>query len=210
MASNRKKFAIAPVSDADGIAQSQTPAAGGEQSLTLNGASVSGGKATFTTPHQISITSVADETSRTFTVTGKDEGGQPYTETITGANAGSAVSTAYFLEVSSITVDDDTAGAITVGTNGKCVTPWYPTSRNTVIGFSVELSSGASLTYSVQHTMDDIQDIDATITALEHDTITSQTTTQDGNYEYPSSAIRAIVTAFTSGTLEFNILTARR
>ena len=56
--------------DADGVCQSQTPAAGGLQTLTINGAQSSGGTGSFTAARFITITSAADETARTFVVTG--------------------------------------------------------------------------------------------------------------------------------------------
>jgi hypothetical protein len=37
--------------DADGVCQSQTPAGGGSQNLTINGAQASGGVASFTAAH---------------------------------------------------------------------------------------------------------------------------------------------------------------
>jgi hypothetical protein len=101
--------------DADGVCQSQTPAAGGSQNLTINGAQASGGVASFTAARFITITSAADETARTFVVTGTDVNGDAQTESITGADTAAATGTKYFRTVTQVSVDDDTAGAITVG-----------------------------------------------------------------------------------------------
>jgi hypothetical protein len=100
--------------DADGVCQSQTPAAGGEQDLTINGALASGGVATFTAARLITIASASDDSGRTFTVTGTDVNGNAQTETIAGP-ATTVTGTLYFRTVTQVTVDDDTAGAITVG-----------------------------------------------------------------------------------------------
>jgi len=100
--------------DADGVCQSQTPAAGGEQNLTINGALSSGGVATFVSARLITIASAADDSGRTFTVTGTDVNGNVQTETIAGP-ATTVTGTLYFRTVTQVTVDDDTAGAITVG-----------------------------------------------------------------------------------------------
>lgn len=100
--------------DADGVCTSQTPAAGGEQDLTIDGALSSGGVATFTAARFITIASAADDSARTFTVTGTDVNGATQTETITGP-AVSVTGTLFFRTVTQVTVDDDTAGAITVG-----------------------------------------------------------------------------------------------
>ena len=100
--------------DADGVCQSQTPAAGDEQNLTINGALSSGGVATFVAARLITIASASDDSARTFTVTGTDVNGNVQTETIAGP-ATTVTGTLYFRTVTQVTVDDDTAGAITVG-----------------------------------------------------------------------------------------------
>lgn len=100
--------------DADGVCQSQTPAAGGSQNLTINGAQASGGIASFNAGRLITIASAADDSARTFVITGTDVNGDAQTETIAGP-ATTVTGTKYFKTVTVVTVDDDTAGAITVG-----------------------------------------------------------------------------------------------
>jgi hypothetical protein len=100
--------------DPDGVCQSQTPAAGGEQNLTINGALSSTGVATFTAARFLTIASAADDSARTFTVTGTNVNGAVQTETIAGP-ATTVTGTLFFRTVTQVTVDDDTAGAITVG-----------------------------------------------------------------------------------------------
>jgi hypothetical protein len=100
--------------DPDGICQSQTPAATGEQALTINGALSSGGVATFVAARLITIASASDDSARTFTVTGTDVNGNAQTEVIAGP-ATTVTGTLYFRTVTEVLVDDDTAGAITVG-----------------------------------------------------------------------------------------------
>ena len=112
----KAKFIVADTTaaDADGVCQSQTPAAGGEQNLTINGALSSGGVATFVAARLITIASASDDSGRTFTITGTDVNGNAQTETIAGP-ATTVTGTLYFRTVTQVTVDDDTAGAITVG-----------------------------------------------------------------------------------------------
>jgi hypothetical protein len=100
--------------DADGVCQSQTPAAGGVQNLTINGALSSGGVATFVAARFITIASAADDSARTFTVTGTDVNGKVQTEVIAGP-ATTVTGTRYFRTVTQVSVDGNTAGAITVG-----------------------------------------------------------------------------------------------
>jgi len=101
--------------NADGICESQTPASGGAQDLTIDGAQTSGGVATFTAARFVTITSAGTDDGRTFTVTGTDVNGNAQTETITGPDTATVTGTLYFRTVTTVSVDDDTAGAITVG-----------------------------------------------------------------------------------------------
>jgi len=102
--------------DADGICASQTPAAGGAQNLTIAGALASGGVATLAAAQLVTITTAADETGRTFTITGTDADGNAQSETVTGVNNTTVSTVYYYKTVTTVSVDDDTAGAIIVGT----------------------------------------------------------------------------------------------
>lgn len=71
------------------------------------------------------------------------------------------------------------------------------------VGLGVKLSAGASLTYTVEHTFDDVQSPSfspATAVWYSNSTLVSQTTNKDGNYAFPVTAIRLNVTVWTSGT----------
>lgn len=106
----------APVAnDADGLVTSTTPAGGGSQEITLDGAIVTDGVAELDVPRNITVTSAADETARTFTITGTDVYGETMVEEITGANAGAAAGKKAFSTVTKVEVDADTAGAVEVG-----------------------------------------------------------------------------------------------
>ena len=107
--------------DADGVCQSQTPAAGGVQNLTINGALASGGVATFSAARLITITSAGADSGRTFTVTGTDVNGAAQTDTITGPATTTVTGTKYFRTVTQVSVDANTAGAITVGMANNAV-----------------------------------------------------------------------------------------
>jgi hypothetical protein len=113
----KAKYIVADTTaaDADGVCQSQTPAAGGVQNLTINGALASGGVATFVAARFITITSAGADGGRTFTVTGTDVNGNAQTESITGPATTTVTGTKYFRTVTQVSVDGNTAGAITVG-----------------------------------------------------------------------------------------------
>ena len=107
--------------NADGVCESQTPAGGGAQDLTIDGAQASGGVATFTAARFVTITSAGSDDGRTFTVTGTDVTGAAQTETIAGPDTATVTGTLYFRTVTTVSVDDDTAGAITVGMSNNAL-----------------------------------------------------------------------------------------
>jgi archaellum component FlaF (FlaF/FlaG flagellin family) len=79
------------------------------------------------------------------------------------------------------------------------------------VSIGVALSAGASLTYKIQHTFDDVFSTSfnpATATWFDHATLVSKTASSDGNYAFPVSAIRINVTPYTSGTATLNVMQA--
>jgi archaellum component FlaF (FlaF/FlaG flagellin family) len=79
------------------------------------------------------------------------------------------------------------------------------------VGIGCDVSAGGSLTYTVQHTFDDVQSPTfnpATATWFSNSTIVAQTTDKDGNYAYPVTAVRLTVTAWTSGTVTMTVIQA--
>lgn len=203
---------VTPQADADGICASQTPNSGGSQALTLNGALASNGSVTFESPHKIVLTSAGNDSSRTFTIVGTDVRGISMIETRAGGNATAVESVEYFKTVESVTIDDNSAGAITVGVNGKSTSNWGVMDTTGVsVGFGCVLSSDGNLTYEIQHTFDDIQDIDTTdFTWFTHEMVSAKTDNQDGNYAFGCSCVRAVVTSFTAGTLKTTLIGAER
>lgn len=79
------------------------------------------------------------------------------------------------------------------------------------VGIGVALSAGASLTYKVQHTFDDVFANNfsaATATWYDHASLVSKTTSSDGNYAFPITALRLNVTPYTSGTATMTVIQA--
>jgi len=154
--------------DADGICASQTPNAGGSQDLTLNGALAESGSVSMDVPRHVVIASAGDDSGRTFTITGTNTYGDSITEEITGPNTTTVYGTKQFKTVTTVNVDDDTAGAITVGTDSVVDTrrplmvvsafvrdssgndyPVYPSSRekyNTQTDKDATTTSGSEIT----------------------------------------------------------------
>jgi archaellum component FlaF (FlaF/FlaG flagellin family) len=79
------------------------------------------------------------------------------------------------------------------------------------VGIGCDVSAGGSLTYTVQHTFDDVQSPTfnpATATWFSNSTIVAQTADRDGNYAFPVTAVRLTVTAWTSGTVTMTVIQA--
>jgi len=79
------------------------------------------------------------------------------------------------------------------------------------VGIGCDVSSGGSLTYTVQHTFDNVQSAafnPSTATWYSNSTLVAQTTDKDGNYAFPVSAIRLLVTAWTSGSVTMTVIQA--
>ena len=68
-----------------------------------------------------------------------------------------------------------------------------------------------SVTYTVQHTFDDLQAVGytpASGTWFNHPDMTSQTTTKDANYAFPVTAIRVSTAAGSTGSVNFVVIQA--
>lgn len=197
--------------DADGIATSQTPASGGVQSLTLDGAHTSGGAFSAATAHQISITAVGNESGRTFTVTGTDQDNLALVETITGPNATTVESSGYFKTITSITVDNDTANAITVGTVDEAISPSYNVDNSAAVDVGLGLVLSGTINATVQHCIENMHgqthnDVDW----FNHSVLASQTASAASNYASPVSCVRLVVNSYTAGaTAALHVLPSR-
>lgn len=195
--------------DTDGIAASQTPAAGGVQNLTLGGALTSGGVYTSADggARQLVITAAANESARTFTVTGTDADGKAQTEAIAGPNATTVESTKYFLTVTQISTDDDTAGAITVGTVDELASKTIKLNRHATTGALLQLmtANGANINVTAQVALadpDDYTDQEAIPWISTQDTdlvAATQAANAIGSLDVHAVAFRLIVNSYSTG-----------
>ena len=103
--------------DADGI--SVAAAVGNNAALTIGGALASGGAVALSHGRVVTILSAGDDSAKSFTVTGTDVDGDSQTESITGANAGTATGSKYFKTISGISAVGNPAGNVSAGVNGS-------------------------------------------------------------------------------------------
>ena len=103
--------------DADGI--SAAASVGNNAALTIGGALASGGAVSLDSGRVVTILSAGDDSGISFTVTGTDVNGDAQTESITGANAGTATGSKYFKTISGITAVGNPAGNVSAGINNS-------------------------------------------------------------------------------------------
>lgn len=208
MKRNIHTLSLAAIDD-DGICAAQNP--GSNADMTINGALASGGIATLDVARRVAIVSAGNDSSVTFTIYGTNRDGITINDTVTGANVGTVVSNKDFLTVTRIATSGDAANGIKVGTIGQASTPWIPCDRSKNpfnMSLGCHISSGGSMTYQVEHTLDSVQNLDnikdaGTVRVLTHDVLVGKTTSDDGNYAFPVTACRLTLTAWTSGTISF-------
>ena len=192
------------------VCASQTPAGAGL--LTINGANATGGVYTApTNPRYLSITTAANESTKTFTITGTDRNGNSLVYATVGA--ASATTTVYpvsFQTITSVAVSAATAGAITVGFAAQGAAGWIPLDRHSspTIGIGVKLSTSANLTFTMQSTYDDVQasgfqEWDAYPIAS---AVVTGTASAAHTITHVARAIRFVVNPWVGGTATFTVI----
>lgn len=179
---------------ANNVALSQTRGTAG--ALTLNGAAVSNGVATFDVARRVLITAAANESGITFTITGTDRYGRPQSEVVTGPNATTGQTVRDFLTVSSVVVSGAMTGNATVGTSavGSSDVVIIDTIANpTIIAIACIVNSGTP-NYTVEAAYNDFApawDLVANLpTWYPVSGFTAQTTNQDGPFSRPATMLR--------------------
>lgn len=207
-----RNFVITPQIDADGIAEAQTLGAAG--ALDLDGALVGTHGVARTQPDgsaggaKVTLASAGDLSAVTFTVTGFDESGREISEEIAGPNANTVSTTAYFSEVNAIEADGAVGTAVTAGVGGAAASPVYVVNYvSKRFKAAMVVAIGGTSNVTVKHTLDNpwqgapFRDM----TWLDHDTLAAVTETGDGNYNFPPSAVQAVVNSWESGEVKFSI-----
>lgn len=130
-------------------------AVAGAGNATINGASASGGVATFDVARAVSIVSAnAGDTTQTVTVTGTDIYGQSLRETISLNGTTTVNGKKAFLTVTQVTVSAATAGNLSVGSTDIFGLPFYATNRDHYLIYwnNVLLTSTGTFTAGVTST----------------------------------------------------------
>jgi len=157
--------------DADGI--STAAAVGNNAALVIGGALASGGAVALNAGQIVTILSAGDDSSKSFTVVGTDIHGDALTESITGANAGTATGSKFFKTIASITAVGNPAGNVSAGVTASCADVIFA-GRSRLKGAYI-VNSGTAGTIKFRTTSE------AGDTQMEVGTVASATVTRDLN-----------------------------
>lgn len=196
--------------DADGIAQAQQPAA----TFTLNGALVSGGVAQLGAPRRVLITTTADETGVTFTVTGTNRSGDVLSEALAGVNNTTTYTALDFYTVTSVINSAALAGNVTIGTNGIGGSPWVRLDDYAPHGVAIQCTVSGTVNYTLQQTLDDpnsptnaVAPSAMTWVSSSDTSVVAATATQQTNYNFTPVFARVLLNSGT-GTVTATFLQA--
>ena len=168
----------------------------------------------FGQAQHISTYSGGNNNGETMTFTGEDRYGNVMTETDTGPNNATVTGSKNFQKLYKVSIGTASTGAMEMGVDGTCESQWFQLNyrgRYFNTGLGVRFSSGAAMTYTVQHTFNDIQAsgfVEDDAETHNHDTMVALTAKADGNYTNPPIATRLAITAHTGGEATFSIVQA--
>lgn len=160
--------------------------------------------------HLVTLTSAANLSAITITVTGEDPDGNPQTEDITGPNANTVTGTKYFSSISSVSASA-TLGVNTmdIGWNAVAVSKAIPLSYiNETFSVGMGITVTGTVNYTIQHTFTDVfNNVTTSQNWFNHSTLTSKTASADGNYAFNIFATRLEINSVTAGaTVTWEIL----
>lgn len=149
------RISVGPLAtaDADGIALAQALGAAGP--LTLNGVLASGGVATLDVARRVALTSVGNDSARTWTVTGTARDGLPQSETLAAANAGAVGTALDYKTVTKISLDGAAAGNVSAGTSATASSGWARLDEYASGETSIQSTVSGTVTYAIEASNDD-------------------------------------------------------
>lgn len=194
--------------NAVGISLAQQTAGAGD--LLLNGALVDDGVATMlNNPSRLEITSAGNLSGVDFTITGTNFDGKEIVETIAGPNATTVITNSYFYTVSQISVDGAVGTDVTVGPTDQSVSKIVPVSRfpgDILLGIQTNISTSATIDYTLQFTLDNVQTSSANQKWLDVSSYSGKTADFYGSLTTPIRALRIKINSHSSGTVTTTII----
>lgn len=186
---------------------SASDAAAGNVSAGVNGL-----LATMDNPRRLLLTTSADDTGDTFTITGTDWNGNVISETLAGVNNTTAFTEYDYKTITSIWTSGATAGTIQFGTNGIASSRPIFLDRYALAPTSLQVDASGTVNFTVQQSLDDPNDVGFTnVDWINHpDTaLAAATATAQGNYAYVPTVTRVTLNSQTNpGFITFSVLQA--
>lgn len=151
----------------------------------------------LSTARKVTIYSGSDLSGLDFTIVGADRNGNPLSETLTGPDTETVTSLNVFGRIDRVYADAAITSDIEVGWATESVSalivPSYHANPFSIGMVATILDNVSSLTYTVEHTMDDIQAPgfnEGTANWLPHASLVDETASGDGNYAFAMAAFR--------------------
>lgn len=196
--------------DPNGVVTAETPV--NNTDLTLDGAYVSGGVATFPFPTEVTFTSTDDLSTVTFTVIGTDAANNYQSEAVVGPNNDTVQTTNTFATVTAIEVSTVTTFTTeTVDVGGAAVGigngAWWPLdiyTPNQVTTISCNILASGTATYSVQYTNEDPFDTSITQLAVAHP-VAALTGASTDQTAFTTTLMRAVRVNVASGSGQLRV-----
>lgn len=133
----------------------RTASSGSAGALVLNGSLVSGGVAYLDKPRRVLITNASDETGKTVILTGTNWSGAAVSETVTLSTAGSTASVLSYATLSSAVLSANSAGTLSIGTNGVATSPWVYVDSWAAGNIAMQATVSGTVNYTIQSSLDD-------------------------------------------------------
>ena len=156
---------------------------------------------TLDASRRIIISSVGDDSSKTFSIVGLNSSGMPVTETLKGSNGGAAQSLYDYTVITGITPSANTASTITVGTNGVASTRPIHLDKWGFAQVALQIDITGTVNATVQQTLDELNPTSNFQTAnwVNHpdSNLVNLTGTVQGNYAYAPMWVRLLLNSGT-------------
>lgn len=111
--------------------------------------------ATLDAARRVLFTFAGADAGKTLTITGTDRYGNPISENVSGASAGTSSTVQDFKTVTSVSISAAAAGAIIVGTSSVAASDWVRFDDWTQNMLSIQANVSGTVNYTVQSTLDD-------------------------------------------------------
>ena len=175
-------------------------------------AGVNGLLATMDTARRLLLTTSADDTGDTFTITGTDWNGTVVSESLTGVNNTTTYTVNDYKTITSIWTTGASAGTVKFGTNGIASSRPIFLDRYALAPTSLQVTVSGTANFTVQQSVQDPTSVGyANVSWVSHpDTgLAAATATAQGNYAYIPTVTRILLNSQTNpGYVIYNVLQA--